>query len=552
LLIDPLDPEMLVLRASSGIYAAPEIDNYRQSIQQGIVGAAAQNRQRLLILDVQSDPRYIRIPRSSQIYAELAVPIIVGNRLVGVLNIESEQVITEEDAAGFEIIADQLGVAIDNARLFAEIQGALDQAQLLYETIGRISTAMDVDEVVQAYLEQVAARGRYACNVVLYEFDEEGQRTAVIVHGRWTPQDGFVRVEERLPYTQDSLDPLLDAGQTITFADIQTDLRAPTGLRHMQLQDRRPALALIPLMVRGQRIGLVVLSYASVHEWRDIDLQPYQATAAQLSTAIDSRRQQQLLFERGQEIAVLQERQRLARDLHDSVTQLIFSITLIAQSIAPAWRRDTAEGERRVQRLLELSQSALVEMRALLAELRPPESASTLSKGESEAAVQSTLSPIPINVSATSPLPGIMQVQRDGLVVALRRYLADVARDGLQIDLETSGYMRQSLQQEEAFYRIIQEALNNVVKHAQARRVKINLCVDDHLTHVTVTDDGRGFVQEPTPALAAASAKGGKKAGGLGLMTMRERAEALGGMIQLRSAVDHGTTVAVTIPRKDE
>ncbi|MBE7553396.1 MAG: hypothetical protein HS126_20180 [Anaerolineales bacterium] len=102
-------------------------------------------------------------------------------------------------------------------------------------------------------------------------------------------------------------------------------------------------------------------------------MHPYQVTAAQLATSIDSRRQHYLLSERGQQIAVLKERQRLARDLHDSVTQLIFSMTLIAQSIAPAWRRDSAEGERRVNRLLELSQAALAEMRALLAELRPPD-----------------------------------------------------------------------------------------------------------------------------------------------------------------------------------
>src|SRR5574342_510903 len=128
---------------------------------------------------------------------------------------------------------------------------------------------------------------------------------------------------------------------------------------------------MIPLMVRGQRIGLVVLGYPGVHEWNGAGLRPYQATAVQLATAIDSRLQQGLLFERGQQLAVLQERQRLARELHDSVTQLIFSTTLIAQSIAQAWRRDPSEGQHRVDRLLELSQTALQEMRTLLFELRP-------------------------------------------------------------------------------------------------------------------------------------------------------------------------------------
>jgi signal transduction histidine kinase len=93
---------------------------------------------------------------------------------------------------------------------------------------------------------------------------------------------------------------------------------------------------MIPLLVRSQRIGLVILSYPFVHRWSEADLQPDQATAAQLAAAIDSRQQHLLLIERGQRLAVLEERQRLARELHDSVTQLVFSMTLIAQSIAPA------------------------------------------------------------------------------------------------------------------------------------------------------------------------------------------------------------------------
>lgn len=523
LLVDPADPETLVLRASSGIYATAEILGYRQKIDQGIIGAAIETRRYLLVNNVRRDPRYVSIPGGDTITAELAIPIIIGERLVGALNIESEQPMSQEDAAGFEIIADQLGVAIENARLFAETQSALDQTQLLYQTSQRISTAMEVDEVIRAYLEQVAARGRYACSVVLYEFDDQGQRSAVIVRGQWTREKGLIHLEERIPYSRDDLDPPLDAGQTITVSDVQTDPRIPPALRQVQLEAGRPALAFIPLMVRGQRIGLVVLSDVAPHTWEPADLRPYQATAAQLATAIDSRRQHYLLSERGRQIAVLKERQRLARDLHDSVTQLIFSITLIAQSVAPAWRRDPAEGERRIQRLLELSQSALAEMRALLAELRPPDS-----------------QPLP-----PGPVPGIVQVQRDGLVAALQSHTANLARDGLQVKLNAAGYVRQPLEQEETLYRIAQEALNNVVKHARAQTVELKLLVNQQFIQLKIVDDGVGFA----PTASAPSAD--KTKGGLGLTTMRERAEAFGGTVQLAAAPGSGATVTVTIPRKD-
>jgi signal transduction histidine kinase len=339
-----------------------------------------------------------------------------------------------------------------------------------------------------------------------------------MVRGRWTKQTGLVRLEERLPYTQDALDPPLDAGETIAIADVCTDPRVPSGLRDMQAAAGRPALALIPLMVRGQRIGLVVLSDSAIHTWPAADLHPYQVTAAQLAMAIDSRRQQHLVAERGQQLAVLKERQRLARDLHDSVTQLIFSMTLIAQSIAPAWRRDPPEGERRVNRLLELSQAALAEMRALLAELRPPE--------------PDRPSTLPTSFSGN-------------LVTALQSYLTKINQDSLQVELKANRYIRQQPAHEEAFYRIAQEALNNVVKHARAQRVELKLEVKQDMACLTVQDDGIGLA--PASTLAK-----GRPGSGLGLTTMRERAEALGGSVKLTAKPGQGALVVVTLPRKDQ
>jgi len=485
MLVDPANPEMLVLRAKTGIYSAMLPKDYRQCIHQGIIGAAARARQRILLNDVTSDPRYIPARGMDDVCTELAVPVVVGDRLLRVLNVESTRRLSEEDAVDLEVVADQLGVAIDNARLFARTQQTLAETQLLYETSRRMSTSMDVDEVIGTYLEQVAARGRYVCTVMLYAFDEAGQRTAAIIRGRWTPREGRVHVEERLPYTRDAFDPLLDAGQTVTIADFRSDPRVSAELRYIQSGNKRPAWAMIPLMVRSQRIGLVILSYPFVHQWSEADLQLYQATAAQLAAAIDSRQQHLLLIERGQRLAVLEERQRLARELHDSVTQLIFSMTLIAQSIAPAWRRDAAEGERRVTRLIELSQSTLTEMRALLAELRPAEDTTVASGVE-------------------GAMPEIGRVRRDGLEAALRLHLADIARDGLQVDLTATEYRPQPLAHEETLFRIVQEALNNVVKHACARRIEITLRAVDGLISLTVCDDGQGFTSEPIQPSAGA------------------------------------------------
>jgi signal transduction histidine kinase len=247
--------------------------------------------------------------------------------------------------------------------------------------------------------------------------------------------------------------------------------------------------------------------------------------------------QRELLYERGQQLAVLQERQRLARELHDSVTQLIFSTNLIAQSIAPAWKRDPLEGQRRVDRLLELSQTALREMRSLLFELNPV--------GEEPGA-------------GSLALTGTERVRRYGLPAALRLLAGDFTHDDVQVGVSVRGYQGAHLASgtigrvgsltilEESIYRIAQEALNNAIKHARARQIFLRLengkskglCL-------TVKDDGVGFV----PGVDTVGEE--TQAGGFGMRTMRERAEALGGRLQVISAPGEGTIVEVAIPFKE-
>lgn len=518
-----VDEERNVVRTEAVYHMPPDELEAEMPPGVGIAGHVLVTRQPLIL------NRYGDIARPTQLSllenAVIGVPILWHGQMIGFFGIGSAppRRFTPHDVEVLSLFAKHAAIAIENARLFARMQQALAETQLLYQTSQHISTAMDVDEVIAAYLNQVAERGRFACNVALYEFNEAGERVAVVVRGRWTPQEGLKLMEERLPYTRDALDPPLNAGQTITISNVHTDPRVSAELRQIQAQSQRPALAMIPLMVRGQRIGLVILSYPHVYEWPEADLRPYEATAAQLATGIDRRQQQLLAYKQGQQIAVFEERQRLARELHDSVTQLMFSLTLIAQSIAPAWRRDPAEGERRINRLLELSQSALAEMRALLAELRPLERAE-------DSVVQR---------------PSSVLVQQEGLVRALQRHIAEVTQDELQVDLDPGGYVRGPLDVEEALYRIAQEALNNVIKHAHARRVQIRLWVDAGATRLIVQDDGVGFAPESRPSSLTPGS-------GLGLKTMRERAEALGGSAQVRSVPGSGTTVEVIIPGRDD
>jgi signal transduction histidine kinase len=473
-------------------------------------------------------------------HSVIGVPILWGERMIGFfgIGIEAPRRFSDHDVETLEFFAQYAAVAIHNANLFKANQHALDEMHLLYKTSQRIGLSDDVDGVIDAYLDQVAADGEYICNICLYEFDEFQQRTAVLIKGRWTPDDGSSRMEERVPYVQDNLDAILDSGETIVISDVRNDPRAPESLKEIQEESGRWALVMIPLMVRSQRIGLVILSHQGVHEWAEDTLSPYRAVAAQLAIALDHRMQQTLLQERGQQLAVLKERHRLARELHDSVTQLIFSTTLIAQSITPAWRRDPLEGERRVERLLELSQTALREMRSLLFELKSSEE------------MQDRELP--------ATLTGLERIRHYGVLGAVRLLAGDVYENGIIVNVEadeagsiylgpnTSSRIGKEPVLEEGIYRIIQESLNNAVKHSRARHISINiLCNKPGVLYFSVTDDGAGLPHLPT------SADEKSEGSGLGMKTMRERAEAMGGVLRIMSAPGKGTTIEVTVPLKE-
>jgi signal transduction histidine kinase len=212
-----------------------------------------------------------------------------------------------------------------------------------------------------------------------------------------------------------------------------------------------------------------------------------------------------------EELAAAEERNRLARELHDSVTQTIFSMTLNAESTRILLERDPAKAAAQLDRMRELAQSALAEMRSLITHLRPK------------------------------------TVAEEGLIPALRRHVDERQRqDGLTVALDLEGFEdeeeRLPPETEEALFRIVQEALNNVVKHAQTDRAEARLCLRDATISLMIEDTGVGF--DPARASSGASH--------LGLTSMGERVKALGGRLKIESQSGAGTRIKVEIPLAKE
>lgn len=466
--------------------------------------------------------------------AVLGVPILWRGVVVGVFGIGgSPQGKTHFDGTDVELLtlfARHASIAIINARRYEREQQSRQETQLLYDTSARMSIANGIAEVVTSYLEQVAAGGQFACTITEYEWDgqREGDPNRVRILGYWTPRDGLHLTDRWHPYVRDLLDILLDAGQTVAIADVHTDPRVNDTLREIQRESGRPALALIPLRGQGpHRLGHVILSAPTVHFWAPDELKRYQITATQLAAALDSRRQQALVARRQQELVALEERRRLARDLHDAVTQMLFSLNLIAQSIPPVLKRNPQEASRRIDRVVELSHSALTEMRALLAELRPADDR----KDDAPDATRALTT----------------RLRRDGLAATLSAYTTQVndAQASLsgprpRVFLERGGYHPVlGEEQEEALLRIGQEAVGNAVKHSRAGRINVRLLTLDTEVRLLIRDDGQGFDPSSPKSQSAGS--------GLGLSTMSERAEAIGATFDLFSAPGQGTEVTVIV-----
>jgi len=270
----------------------------------------------------------------------------------------------------------------------------------------------------------------------------------------------------------------------------------------------RPLLALptgrtqgyvgVPVRARERVLGVLSIIGESGRCFTEAEVSLLSSIANEVGVAVENAR----LHEQAQELAVVKERERLARELHDSVTQSLYSLTLLAE----AGQRLVGTGDLErvgdyLRRLGEIAQQALKEMRLLVYQLRP------------------------------------LVLKREGLVGALQERLDAVEkRAGVDARLLVEGPVALPPVVEDELYRIAQEALNNALKHAAPTTVKVTVRAVDNHTSLVVQDNGRGF----DPRCAALE-------GGMGLVSIQERAEKLGGSLSIMSRPGEGTTVKIDL-----
>ncbi|MGD8515441.1 MAG: PAS domain S-box protein [Anaerolineae bacterium] len=289
----------------------------------------------------------------------------------------------------------------------------------------------------------------------------------------------------------------LARGKILVVPNVQAETRSPVHQDYLRAH-RIQAVMLVPLQVRGTIVGLMEVGIDQPDRVSPPDqIRLTETIATNVAVAVENAR----LVEQAQSAAISAERQRLARDLHDAVTQTLYSAGLIAEALPRIWERSPQEARRSLIKLRQLTRGALAEMRTLLFELRPAalEEADleTLLRQLGDALSGRTRIPVSIAVEGSTDLPPEVKI---------------------------------------SLYRIAQEAFNNIAKHAGATHVSVALHRQPHEVTLRIADNGRGF------DLAAVAP------GRMGLGIMRERAHEIGASFRLHSLPGQGTEISVASP----
>jgi GAF domain-containing protein len=473
--------------------------------QEGLGGWVAAAGKPLLVPDVRLEPRYVWM-QGSATCSELVVPIIFKEKILGVLDAQSDRLnaFDETDLAVFQSLAGQAGAAIENARLFRAEQRRAEQFRVIGEVGRRTTSSLSVLDLLDQMARLIQESfGYYHVGIGLIE----GQDVVSIAEvGACEDVYRNARVEMGLGcwgWVARHGEPLLlgDLRLTPHFTSIP---EAGEILSHL----------CVPLRTKDGVIGVISAASDRVNAFDESDQSVLQSLAHQAAVAVENIR----FYERAQQMAVIEERSRLARELHDAVTQTLFSASLVAEALPTAWENDPQEGRNLLQELRTLSRGALAEMRTLLLELRPAALVETrledLLRQLGEAASGREGIPVMVLVE-NGPPPHI--------------------KDQIPPDVHI------------ALYRIAQEALNNVVKHARASQATVRLCYtcgDGEGTSLSVLlsmgDNGRGFDPVRVPQNR------------LGIGIMQERAQAIGATLSIDSHSGEGTQVTVLWEQKRE
>lgn len=388
--------------------------------------------------------------------------------------------------------ANQAATAIINARLFTEERRRAEQFHVISEVGRRITSILSLDQLLVETARTIRESfGYHHVHIGMVE----GERVVFKTRNAAHPDDkAFNCCEDMTPIVgREGVSGWVAAmGEAVIVPDVSKDARYIAPKNVITRSE-----TVIPIKIKGQVIGVIDVESNRLNGFDPSDLVVLQLLADQVAVAIENAH----LYEQAHHLAALEERQKLARELHDSVSQALYGIVLGARTARTLVEREPGKATEPLDYILSLSEAGLAEMRALIFELRPE------------------------------------SLRIEGLVAAVRKLVHALGpRYQIKAIFEAGEEPDIALDVKESLYRIAQEALNNIAKHARANQVDVQLASADGQLFLCISDDGTGFdVNAEYP-------------GHLGMHTMRERTEKAGGTFEIESTPGAGTRIRVRVP----
>lgn len=471
----------------------------------GASPAAAQTRQAVWFHSkaeyLERFPTLTDVPQKQNSEAIAGLPLMYHGRLLGVLGLYFAEVrpFHAEEQEFLLTIARQCAVALERAQLYETAQKQrriaeqtatwLTRLQFVTASLSQAFTSLEVAKIIVDSGMAVLGASNGVINLVKYETKFE----VIYMAGVERP------AEDKKHWEQFLIDPAMPAVEALRSGQAlwleSSEERNALYPALIPLSAAFPgAWAFLPLYIQDRVIGAAGFTFPHNRPFSDEEKE-FMLTLAHYCTQAFERTR---LYEATKELGATEERQRLARELHDAVTQTLFSASLMADTLVPLLDQDVDTVKQRIVQLVQLNRAALAEMRTLLLELRPEQV---------------------LRTSMSDLLTQLVQAVRGRKTIELS--LAIEGNHPLPPDVHV------------AFYRIAQEVINNVVKHSRANQGTIFLRSTADSSEMRIRDNGVGF----DPQLIRA---------GLGLTTMRERAQAVDAIIEYVSQPGQGTEIILT------
>ncbi len=429
----------------------------------------------------------------------LSLPLMARERRVGIMTLVHGQrgYYTSQRVEVAMAFAAQAAVAIENARLFADVGERVAQLRVINQVSQSIAGILDLDGLLRETAALIHQRfGYYHVGIALVEGDYVVYRAGA---GQLVSDAGEILFSpNRLRIGKEGLTGRAAAtGLVLLSPDVSRDRRY-VPLAGLSTRSE----VVVPIKSKELVIGVLDIQSERLDDFDESDVDLLRSLANQLAVAIENAR----LYGQAGQLAALEERQKLARELHDSVSQALYGIALGTRTARTVLDRSTVDEATRpklaepLDYVLAQADAGMAEMRALIFELRPE------------------------------------SLQSEGLVAALRKQTAALgARHQIPVATEFGPEPELSLTQKEMLYRVAQEAMHNIVKHARATSAEVRLVVENGRVIMEVCDNGQGFdMTQEFP-------------GHLGLKSMRERVERGGGLLTIASAPAEGTRIQVKV-----